>query len=176
MNTSTRFLRLIRNLWKVFEDLIAILPAPAWWVLAGGYAVLLLYVGGRPGSELPLPSRMPPHADKVLHFLAYGLLAALLFRAVYPLNPHRPPRMKAAPWIVVLVPTAVGIVDEIHQLFVPGRTAELLDVVADALGAVAVLLVGLAWRRHARKGTPPPGKRQRRKRRKPPDSDRGTRT
>ena len=48
-----------------------------------------------------------------------------------------------------LVTVAFGVSDEIHQSFVPGRDADVLDVVADALGA-AVGAAGYAWALRAR--------------------------
>ena len=45
------------------------------------------------------------------------------------------------------IAVAYGVTDEWHQSFVPGRDADLWDVVADALGAtLAIGAVGvLAW-------------------------------
>jgi len=39
-------------------------------------------------------------------------------------------------WLVVLAVTLYGILDEIHQYFVPGRSADVYDALADASGAL----------------------------------------
>jgi VanZ family protein len=56
----------------------------------------------------------------------------------------------AAALAAVALCVAYGVSDEVHQLFVPGRSAELADVAADAAGAAVAAAVGLAWRLAAR--------------------------
>lgn len=81
-------------------------------------------------------------SDKQAHALAYGALAAFIYRALaggtwIGLTPTR------ALWSV-LTATAYGISDEWHQSFVPGRSTDVRDVAADASGAaLAVLAVWL---------------------------------
>jgi VanZ family protein len=69
--------------------------------------------------------------DKLLHAAGFGALALLYwmglgFRAPLP------------GWILV---TLIGALDEFHQIFIPTRTADVLDVVADAVGAAVVILL-----------------------------------
>jgi hypothetical protein len=45
----------------------------------------------------------------------------------------------------VLLAVAYGITDEFHQSFVPGRSAELYDLYADAVGAIVGTAVCWAW-------------------------------
>jgi VanZ family protein len=51
--------------------------------------------------------------------------------------------------LAILIATAYGISDEIHQLWTPQRSADWRDVVADAsgaaLGAAAMSLVAMRW-------------------------------
>ncbi len=42
---------------------------------------------------------------------------------------------------------AFGVTDEVHQSFVPGRNADLMDLVADALGASLGAVVAALWGR-----------------------------
>ena len=70
-------------------------------------------------------------SDKIMHALAYGCLAGLAAIIVRDLDARR--LLIAA----ALLSTGYGIVDEIHQSFVPGRQAGIDDVIADAVGAVA---------------------------------------
>ena len=45
--------------------------------------------------------------------------------------------------ITVLIASLYGLFDEIHQMFVPGRSAEFLDWLADFSGSLlAVLITG----------------------------------
>jgi VanZ family protein len=97
----------------------------------------------------PLPFLPPGFLlhDKILHGLAYAALGALLV-----------PGLRVAgcsPRCAFLVAMALGALygatDEFHQSFVPGRTADALDWVADtlgaALGASAAAAATLALRR-----------------------------
>ena len=53
-------------------------------------------------------------------------------------------RVRAAA-LAVLLATLYGVTDEAHQWFVPGRTAEVTDLVADALGAAVAAGVICGW-------------------------------
>lgn len=72
--------------------------------------------------------------DKVIHAIVYGLLGFLLNRAFS--NQNRfPVWKKYSTWLAILVAILYGISDEIHQYFVPGRSMDIYDVLADAVGA-----------------------------------------
>ena len=71
--------------------------------------------------------------DKLAHALVFGLLAALALRAAHGGRRVLRPR----PTLVTATAVVVwGILDEVHQRFVPGRTASVLDVLADGVGVV----------------------------------------
>lgn len=88
--------------------------------------------------------------DKDAHGFLYAGLALLILRA-----------LAVASWrnvtigagvAAVLLSAAYGATDEFHQRFVPGRTADLLDLAADMAGAaaaVAVVWLIAWWRRRA---------------------------
>ena len=44
-------------------------------------------------------------------------------------------------WYAIGIATAYGVIDELHQHFVPGRQPDVLDVVTDFLGAVVFVLL-----------------------------------
>lgn len=81
------------------------------------------------------------------HVVAYGVLAALVLLAVRGTAPWR--RRDAV--LAAAAAFGYGIVDEVHQYFVPGRLCSWLDLVSDAAGAVlgGCLLLGLAGDRAA---------------------------
>lgn len=88
--------------------------------------------------------------DKLVHAGIYGLLASLWWWALLPRDGgHR----WAEPGWPFLLAVAFGALDEVHQGFVPGRSRDAVDWLADAVGAAGalVVLVGLRrWRaRHA---------------------------
>jgi VanZ family protein len=73
--------------------------------------------------------------DKLLHFACYALLAALFLRAfnTTPLKHN----LKLVLILSVLLSALYGISDEIHQSFVPYRSADYMDVLANILGSIA---------------------------------------
>lgn len=78
-------------------------------------------------------------SDKHVHALAFGLLAALWLRA----RAGGRAGGVSLPAVAEAVGAAVvwGALDEFHQRFVPGRTADLADLAADAAGAVCATVV-----------------------------------
>jgi VanZ family protein len=94
--------------------------------------------------SLPAPALFPGQ-DKVFHGVAYAILGSLYYWAL----PERAGnRLLLASGLAALY----GLTDEFHQSFVPGRSAEIWDLAADAtggfLGATAAQwLSGFAQRR-----------------------------
>ena len=74
-------------------------------------------------------------SGNVFHPIEYAGLALLahLLANPHPAAPLRPNRLCA----VVLACSAFGALDELHQSFVPRRTAALEDLLLDTLGALA---------------------------------------
>ncbi|MCW5797521.1 MAG: VanZ family protein [Nitrospira sp.] len=118
-----------------------------YWGPVGLYAGLIFF-----GSSISTPpeaisSLIKEISDKVLHLSEYALFGALIYRAS---------RHGSGPWMAqhaVLAAVAgsalYGVSDETHQLFVPLREADVLDVVADTVGGI-VGAWGWRWiERHA---------------------------
>ena len=99
---------------------------------------LIFFVSAQSGVSLPADV-----SDKLLHTLAYMGLAVLVFRAVAGGSPAGMTRRTAI--ATVLITVAYGISDELHQMFVPGRSADLHDVYADAAGGAIGLALCWVW-------------------------------
>jgi VanZ family protein len=74
-----------------------------------------------------------PFRDKIAHGLEYGILAVLNLRA---LRRSLAQRLLWSVVITVLITSAWGYLDEIHQAFVPGRNSDVYDWFADTGGAI----------------------------------------
>ncbi len=74
---------------------------------------------------------------RVLHTGEYAVLTALLARAVIWQGQVRP----ASLVLVLGISEIYALSDEVHQLFVPGRTFQLMDLTLDLLGGVIGLMV-----------------------------------
>lgn len=109
---------------KLKRAFIAFLPALA-------YMGLITWLSSLP-IVLPMPSI--PMRDKGVHLIEYGLLALLNAHAMRGSFPAMKPRNA---WLAAaLLTTAFGYLDELHQAFVPGRDANVFDLLADMLGAI----------------------------------------
>ena len=98
---------------------------------------LLFLLSSIPGSSPVLWREF----NLTAHGLAYGLLGALLLHALAGGRLRGITVRHAAGAVVVA--GMYGLSDELHQRFVPGRTAELLDLGADVAGATCGVL--LVW-------------------------------
>jgi VanZ family protein len=118
----------------------------AWaFVPALAYAAVI-FVLSHQSNPLPfLPPEFFLH-DKLLHASEYAVLGGLLAPALR-LAGLRP---RAALVVAVLLASAYGATDEVHQSFVPGRSADPLDWVADTLGATVGASLATAALRRAR--------------------------
>jgi VanZ family protein len=95
-------------------------------------------------SSIPqLPSPPGPFSDKHIHFGWYAVFTALLVRALASARLRNVTGRVAI--IAILLGIFYGLTDEIHQSFVPGRSADPYDLLADSLGAVAAAGLLLAW-------------------------------
>lgn len=101
-----------------------------WLSLVGVafYAGLIVALSSQ--STLPLPETNLP-IDKVAHLIEYGGLGTLLFWA----HLAEGASVHAARISAVVLASLFGMSDEVHQYFVPGRSSEVLDWVADTSGA-----------------------------------------
>ncbi len=98
------------------------------------------------------PALDQPLSDKAAHAVFFGILSLLLFRAFH--------RVAAFSWgraalLAVVITSLYGALDEYHQSFVPMRSLELADWVADTMGALVVMgIVAIRCRqRDTRLGT-----------------------
>ena len=109
-------------------------------LLAIGWMGTIFFLSHQP--SLPTPSLFE-HQDKLFHGGAYGLLGLLLAGALF--QPAQPLRTLLLVW---LLGSLYGLSDEFHQSFIPGRDADLLDVLADSVGALLGALAGTLFMRH----------------------------
>jgi VanZ family protein len=100
------------------------LLAPLSW------AGLIFYLSSQPSIETPA---LFPGQDKLFHLIAFGILGFFAMGSRQASHEGYPTRQV---WQVALVVMLYGILDEFHQYFVPGRSADVYDVLADAIGGL----------------------------------------
>jgi len=102
------------------------------WAPPLAYMALIFYLSSK--SD-PLPQLTAHVWDKALHAIEYGTLALLLCRAFIGEGCGR----LAAIGLALACTSTYGASDEWHQLFVPPRTSDVHDWLADSLGGAAAL-------------------------------------
>ncbi len=96
-----------------------------------GFCIFIFWQSSNSGLiEAPLF----PYDDKVMHFLAYGLLSILALRDLQEEKPFW--STSKIRLIAVLFSSLYGLSDEVHQSFVPERFASIGDFIADCFGSI----------------------------------------
>lgn len=78
---------------------------------------------------------------KLAHFTEYFILGLLVYNLIYS-------NQKKA-YFAIIICVLYAISDEIHQLFVPGRSCQVLDVIIDSSGSLlGIILLYIYKYRH----------------------------
>ena len=95
-------------------------------------AAVIFYVSSIEG--ITFPEIGLSFDDKIFHCLAYFLFGLLIVRALH-FGKLQPVYLRIK-IISIIIGFLYGFSDELHQSFVPGRSAEFWDWLADAVGIV----------------------------------------
>jgi len=92
-------------------------------------------------AHIPIPRvvREANVSDKCLHFLAYLILAFLLWVAVF--GNQKVNWRQAAAWWMLLAIVGYGLADELLQNLVAGRSCDMRDLFMDVAGALTGLIL-----------------------------------
>ena len=125
------------------------------WIIVGAWMGLIFYLSAQPGSisgqlsggitdkVIRLVAAIFPQLQidtevfhyfvrKNAHFIAYMSLALFVLNAIRRSGVYRIRGCIVA--FVICVLYAIG--DEVHQIFVPGRSGQVTDVIIDSIGAL----------------------------------------
>ncbi len=104
------------------------------------WGCLIIVLSLLPGGKTNLQLFGIPYADKVGHFGMYAIWSFLIYNAFF--RPNKLTRPQAF-WSTIILSTLIGIALEYGQNTVTiGRSYELADMVANALGAISGSLFG----------------------------------
>jgi VanZ family protein len=129
--------------------LLLILSIPGDWVAAiEAWVKSLISLPQRPPSPGWLPT------DKVVHVLLFLLTTLPVMLAVHLRHPMREPRQHSQVFRLVamqtlLAMTVIAFLSEWIQSYVPGRSADPLDILADIIGIVAGITLILFLKKQA---------------------------
>ena len=122
-----------------------VLPNGTHWLTTWSYVIawcaVIFILSAQ--SNLQLPDSLPASSDKVAHFWLYGVLGWLWARAV---RAGHPGWTAAAVVLSAVAFTGLyGLSDEWHQVYVPGRCADLYDALADVCGGTVGGAAFVLW-------------------------------
>ncbi len=118
------------------------------WLPAVLWAGFIFALSATPDLRSGLPQDF--FLRKAAHAVEFGVLTLLVARAFRRAERWDAKRALAGALVISVL---YAFSDELHQTFVPGRSAALRDVGVDALGIVAALAFGYARARFARSTT-----------------------
>ena len=104
-------------------------------------ATLIFLVSHIPGEEFDVPQSVPSiRLDFVYHTTVYFILATSICIGIKT-------RSVSTNLIVILVVFAYGVSDELHQIYVPGRSPSIMDVMFDLVGTILGVSASGAYNR-----------------------------
>ncbi len=125
--------------------------SPLFALLTALYCAFLFRLSAVPN---PPPAIMIfPGQDKLMHAALYAVLAVLVWAGLR--RSKRAYRPCVLFWVPVLFAAFYGVSDEVHQRFVPGRSFDVLDMLANGVGAFAMQALILWFRRRSQSHAAP---------------------
>jgi len=125
-------------------------PALAWAVVISAFSTGVFTAEHTSRIIIPILHWLLPHASthtlnrlhhlirKSAHFVEYFILSLLILRGI---RAGRPGSRFAWALAAIAIVACYASLDELHQHFVPGRTAAVGDVLIDTTGGIAAQVV-----------------------------------
>lgn len=111
------------------------------WLLSAMFLIVIIYLTLMPASAVP-HVELFPHADKVVHAIMFGALATAI---IYDYSRWRGRLLfKSVALCIISSIVLGGIIEVLQSVMYLGRSGDILDLIADAVGAI--LLPFIAWR------------------------------
>ena len=123
------------------------------------YNILKVLNGNKLSEKelIKLTKKINPVMRKIAHFSIYMILAIFTYMFIENLNiksKSEKERLRKNILYTCIFCIIYAIFDEIHQIYVPGRTGKLIDVIIDTLGScmgITLLLVNNIIKRKGKK-------------------------
>lgn len=105
------------------------------WLPVIGWCGLLYYLSSIPSLKTAPDPQIDEFLRSLAHFFFYAFLSLLFFRALYQAKSSR---NYFWPFFLSF---GYGFIDEVHQLLVPTRTFQFIDLLLDGAGALAGMIL-----------------------------------
>jgi len=103
-----------------------------YWAAVIFYCSIIFYMSSLPGSNIPGPEGVDL---SFLHVFEYAILAHLLY---FSIKEDVKDNRKAVIYSIALS-FIFGITDEIHQIYVPGRSFDYIDMFFNLIGSALIV-------------------------------------
>ncbi|HUR31408.1 MAG TPA: VanZ family protein [Saprospiraceae bacterium] len=114
------------------------------WILPALWGILLAVLSLMPAEQGNLLLFGIPHIDKIAHFGMYSVWTFLVYRAWSGTSKISKSRLM---WLTFLLGTMTGAILEYAQYSMTvGRSFEISDMIANAVGSFAGVLAGKIWK------------------------------
>jgi VanZ family protein len=100
------------------------------WTAVIIYSALIFIGSSIPGDQINVDG---PGIDKLLHSIEYLILSLLVSISLRFSDTFG---RRTAFWITIIGSSLYGISDEVHQIFVPLREFDILDIACDTSGSI----------------------------------------
>ena len=105
--------------------------------------VLVFSLSNQPAQNLPRVENV--YLDKIAHLIEFFIVGLCTFR-VFQLWAGAHASFTQQKYLLLYLAlfsfvVLFGLVDEIHQTYIQGRTCDLLDIIMDGLGALIVIVL-----------------------------------
>ena len=113
-----------------------------WGLLSVAWMAVIYMLSDRPADDYEGVGgslSWLPFAGTIAHIGLYFILSVFVFRTLAALNSKRIGSGMIA-YLTVFAALVYGLLDELHQTRIEGRSSEAADVVADVFGAVLAVV------------------------------------
>lgn len=122
------------RLYKLFEthkNKFLYMPLAFYWLV-------IFILTSLPGNSIP--KMILGFSDKAKHLGAYLVLSFLLNFALHFQNKYKILNKHSARFTLLII-SIYGFLDEIHQIFIPGRYFEWFDFLSDLIGGLIGIFI-----------------------------------
>lgn len=104
-------------------------------ILVIGWSLVILFFTLSASAPNVVPRFKIPHFDKIGHYGLFFVLTVLLFESLKPLD-------KKVKWVgLFMYCIFLGVLTEYLQTKIPGRSGDIMDLIADLIGSISGFFV-----------------------------------
>ncbi len=97
------------------------------------WGIIIFVVSSIPSDKIPNIQIFG--IDKLLHIFTFFIFGIFIYRSIYFSKGTKLSFTKIATYVILII-AIVGILDELYQGLIPGRSTDFFDLVADIIGGI----------------------------------------